>query len=140
MAHKILLKARLILLNEGKVLLMKQKASNGGKYTMVGGTVEDFEFAKISLIRESKEEVGLTLVEKDLKLVHTLHKKKGAVTRIVLYFQAVHWKGEPKALEPKKFKKVDWFDLKELPSPISPTVKHVLHKYMKGVNYSEYSA
>lgn len=140
MAHKILLKARLILLKGDKVLLMKQKSSNGGKFTLVGGTVEDFEFAKISLIRESKEEANILLSEKDLNLVHTLHKKKGEVTRIVLYFQADKWEGEPKAMEQKKFKKVDWFSLKDLPSPISPTVKHVLNKYNKGLKYSEYSA
>ncbi len=140
MAKRILLKARLILVEDDKVLLMKQTNSNGGKFTMVGGTVEDFEFAKISLIRESKEEADISLIEKDLKLVHTLHKKKGQVTRIVLYFQAKDWKGEPKAKETKKFKKVGWYRLNDLPMPISPTVKHVLNKFKKGLLYSEFSA
>lgn len=140
MAKKILLKARLILNHKGKVLLMKQKNSNGGKYTLVGGTVEDYEYAKLSLIRESKEETGISLLEKDLHLVHTLHKKKGAISRIVLYFEAEAWKGKPTAQETWKFKKVEWFELDSLPVEISPTVKHVFSKYKKGINYSEYSS
>ncbi len=139
MANKILLKARLILIHKGKVLLMKQKNSNGGNYTLVGGTVEDYEFAKLSLVRESKEETGIKLFEKDLKLVHTLHKKKGAFTRIVLYFETDAWKGKPIAQETWKFKRVAWFDLERLPVELSPTVKHVLSLYKKGIKYSEYS-
>jgi len=118
---------------------MKQKNSIGGNYTLVGGTVEDFEFAKLSLVRESKEETGITLNEKNLVLVHTLHKKKGPYTRIVLYFETNAWKGKPIAQETWKFKKVSWFDLEDLPTELSPTVKHVLSKYRKGITYSEYS-
>jgi ADP-ribose pyrophosphatase YjhB (NUDIX family) len=34
------LKVRLILFNQGKILLLKQTKLNGGNYTLVGGNVE----------------------------------------------------------------------------------------------------
>jgi len=137
MAQRILLKARLILEYNGMVLLMKQTTENGGKYTLVGGTIENDEFAKSSLIRESKEEADITLKPENLKLVHMLHKKKGPNTRVVLYFKSKNWKGEPNALERKKFKKVEWFPLNKLPESMSPTVRHVFKRYKQGDAYSE---
>ncbi len=137
--HKILLKSRLILEHNGKVLLMQQTSQNGGKYTLVGGTVEDNEFAVKALIREVKEEAGIDIKEESLTLVHTLHKKKGENTRIVLYFKATIWEGRPVTLEREKFKKVAWFALDNLPKSMSPTVKHVFEMYSKGTNYSEFS-
>ena len=68
------IKARLILYHKGKILLLEQTKPNGGNYTLVGGTVEEREFARQALIRESFEEAGIRLREEDLQLVHVLHK------------------------------------------------------------------
>ena len=133
------LKARLILEREdGMILLLKQTTQNGGKYTMVGGFVERKEFAKAGLIRESLEETGIDLREKNLELVHCLHKKRSKDSRIILYFKASKWKGEAISREPHKFKKVAWFHIDALPKNISRTVRHVLTNYRKGTRYSEY--
>ncbi len=134
---KILLKARLIVEDQGKILLLKQTKVKGGKFTLVGGTVEDYEFAKKALIRETKEESGILIEKQDLHLVHTLHKKKNEATRIVLYFKANKWTGKLKLGEPNKFKKVDWYSVDELPKGMSATVRHVLKHYRRGSRYSE---
>ena len=136
---KILLKARLIVENQGKILLLKQTTKNGGKFTLVGGTVEDYEFARKALIRESFEESGIVLKTNDLQLVHTLHKKKDAITRIVLYFKATHWTGKIQSQEPHKFKEVVWYPIDELPKDMSATVRHALKHYRRGSRYSEMS-
>ena len=135
---KVILKARLLLEKDGQILLLKQTSNNGGKYTLVGGTVEIGEYAKAALIRESKEEAGIELQRKNLKLVHTLHKKRVKDTRIILYFRATKWKGEIEALETNKFKKVSWFNKYQLPKNISATVRHVLEKLGEDKRYSEY--
>ncbi len=134
---KIVLKARLLLIKEGQILLLKQTKPNGGNYTLVGGTVEPHELVRESLVRECQEEAGITLKKSDLRLVHTLHKKKLSETRIVLYFAAIRWKGKPKSLEPKKFKSASWKPFKQLPVPMSPTVLHVLQMYGEGIPFSE---
>ena len=136
---KILLKARLIVEDHGKILLLKQTTRNGGKFTLVGGTVEDYEFARKALIRESFEESGIELKTNDLQLVHTLHKKKDEITRIVLYFKATHWRGKIRSQEPHKFKEVVWCPIDELPKDMSATVRHALKHYRRGSRYSEMS-
>jgi len=134
---KISLKARLILYHKGKILLLKQTKPNGGNYTLVGGNVESFEYARKSLIRESYEEAGILLKEKDLKLVHVLHKNSEGSHRVVLYFKAYKWEGDLKARETHKFKEVEWFDLEGLPRNLTGTIRHVLEEYRKGNLYSE---
>jgi ADP-ribose pyrophosphatase YjhB (NUDIX family) len=136
-SSKITVKARLILYHKGQILLLRQTKPNGGNYTMVGGTVESFETARESLIRESKEEAGLVLKPENLHLVHVLHKLKKDQQRIVLYFKAFEWEGKLKAKEPRKFKKTEWFFLDNLPKNLTATVRHVLEEYREGSFYSE---
>ncbi len=134
----ISLKARLILYHKGQILLLKQTKPNGGNYTLVGGNIDSREFARQALIRESFEEAGITLKEKDLQLVHILHKVIGNEHRMVLYFKAYRWEGELKARETHKFREAEWFYLEKLPRNLTETVRLVLEEYRKGQFYSEY--
>lgn len=138
---KLYLKTRLLLEHKGKILLLKQTNRNGGKYTLVGGNVEKYELVKPALVRESMEEAGIELKAKNLRLVHTLLKKKNvSETRIVLYFKALKWGGQVESREPKKFKETVWFPLDDLPKNMSPTVKHFLEQYRIGNPYSEFES
>ena len=134
-----IIKTRLILYDQGRILLLKQTKLNGGNYTLVGGSVESEEFARLALIRESKEEAGIILFEKDLTLVHVMHKVGKKQRRIGLYFKASKWEGKLRALEKDKFKAARWFDLDELPKNLTQTARIVLHSYRKGILYSELS-
>ncbi|MEM6769156.1 MAG: NUDIX hydrolase [Bacteroidota bacterium] len=131
------LKARLLLQHHGSVLLLKQTKPNGGNYTLVGGTIEHKEFAVETLIRESWEEAGILLSRDDLELVHVLHKRSKKEHRIVLYFRAYYYHGEPESREKEKFENVEWWPLKALPKNLTETVKHVLTAYNTGLLYSE---
>lgn len=131
------LKARLILQNHGRLLLLKQTKPNGGNYSLVGGTIERKEYAARTLIRESWEEAGIKLEKNDLELVHVLHKRYSKEHRIVLYFRAYHYKGSPESKELKKFENVEWWPLRELPKNLTGTVRHVLKAYNAGQLYSD---
>lgn len=133
---KVTLKVRLILYYRGKILLLRQTKPNGGNYTLVGGTIEPGETAKACLIRESYEEAGLIIKEKELKLVHVLQKMHKNEQRIVLYFKAYRWEGELKARETHKFKKAEWFSLQKLPKNMTPTVRNVIEHYRHGDPFS----
>ncbi|MFK7808220.1 MAG: NUDIX domain-containing protein, partial [Saprospiraceae bacterium] len=63
---RLVIVVRMFLQQEGKVLLLKQTPKNGGRYTMVGGKIDEKEMAVTALIRESYEEVGITIKEKKL--------------------------------------------------------------------------
>jgi len=134
----ITLKARLILYHKGKILLLKQKKKQGGNYTLVGGTIENREFAIESLIRECQEEAGIVLKEKHLQLAHVLHKRLNNRQRMTLYFKASKWEGKFKIGEPEKFKSVAWFSLDDLPENLTETVRKVLEEYRHGRLYSEF--
>lgn len=134
---KVIIKARLILEKDGKVLLLAQTSENGGKFTLVGGTVENVEFAKTTLIRECYEEVGIKLQPNNLDLVHVLHKKKSKEDRITIYFSTKVWQGTILAKETDKFKGVAWFSIYDLPAKTSPTVRHVMKQFQMGERYSE---
>lgn len=134
-----IIKSRLILYNRGRILLLQQTKENGGNYTLIGGTVEEKEHAKKTLIRESREEAGIILKQENLKLAHVLHKHKNTGHRIVLYFKANKWEGNIQSLEPHKFVKTRWFPLNDLPKDLSPTVAHVLKEYRHGRIYSEFT-
>lgn len=133
----VTLKARLLLIDRGQVLLLKQTKPNGGNYTLVGGTIEANEFATDTLIRESKEEAGIVLRESDLVLAHVLHKRLKKEHRINLYFKALHYEGKLRSREVKKFAKVEWFPINDLPPKVTNSVRQVINKFRQGMLYSE---
>lgn len=134
---KMSLKVRLILFNQGKILLLKQTKLNGGNYTLVGGNVELGETSKEALVRECKEEAGITILESDLRLVHVLQKTGFNNQRLVLYFKAFRWEGELLRNEPLKFRSAEWHDLHKLPKNLTSTIKKVLKDYKEGILFTE---
>ncbi len=133
---------RLILEEKGKLLFLRQTKRNGGRYTLIGGNVEEHEFAREALVREAIEEAAIRVNVEDLTLVHTLHRHKlqKNETLLVLYFKASGFAGIPESMETKKFKDVAWFSPDELPEEVSKPTKHVLECIKKGEIYSEFPA
>lgn len=131
---------RLIVVKDGKMLFLHRTKKNGGGYSLIGGNVEEREFAREALSREAREEAGIDIDPEKLVLVHVLHRhrlKKNLQT-LVLYFQAASFKGEPEALETKKFKDVTWLNIEFLPDSVSKSTRHVLEAIHRGEIYSEY--
>ena len=67
----------LILVKENKILLQK-RANTGyedGNYSLVSGHMDGNETIKQAMIREAKEEAGITISEKDLEISAFLHRK-----------------------------------------------------------------
>ena len=134
---EVVFKARLILYDRGRILLLRQTRGNGGNYTLVGGTVEASEFARDSLVRETREEAGIIISPAHLSLVHVLHKSTKKGHRVNLYFKASKYKGVVQNLEDHKFKAVQWFPINKLPDNVTATVKQALEAYRAGRLYSE---
>ncbi|MCB0527519.1 MAG: NUDIX domain-containing protein [Saprospiraceae bacterium] len=133
---------RLILEENGKMLFLRQTKKNGGRFSLIGGSVEEHEFAREALAREAEEEAGIHVEPSALSLVHVLHrhKLKKDETLIVLYFKASRFHGEPESLEPKKFKDVAWLQVNNLPAEVSKPTLHVLRCIRDNVIYSEFPA
>ncbi len=135
---RVSLTARLLLEHEEKTLYLIRTSENGGGFALPGGTVEREEFTKEALIRESFEEVGITLKKKDLILAHVLHKRLKSSIEIIFFFRATVWQGTPVVKELDKFREIMWLQTDDPPYTLSPVVAFALDKIKKGKIYSQF--
>ncbi len=133
----------LVLFKENKVLLLK-RANTGfgdGKYSVIAGHVEKGENFTDCIIREAKEEAGITLKKEDLKVVHIMHRKTTLQVeneRVDTFFTATKWGGEIINMEPHKCDDLSFFELNNLPKNIIEYIKLVIEDIQNGIYYSEY--
>lgn len=129
----------LLLEREGKVMLIRRYNTgwHDGDYSLPAGHVESGESAIQSLIRESKEEVGVVIERADLELVHVIHRNKTEdnAEYIDLYFKAEKWGGYIR--KGVSCDKIEWFDLDNLPNNIIPVVRYVLEQISENNIYSD---
>ncbi len=129
---------RLLLEYQGQVLFLKQTSKNGGGFTLPGGRVEVFEYAKQALVRETREETGIKIKKNDLQLVHIIHHQMKQTSELVLFFKAEQWFGELKIKEPEKFKKTVWIPYTELPEKMPLILQFAFKQMQQQLVYSEY--
>ena len=131
----------LVLRQESKIFLAKRVNTGyqDGKYSLVAGHVDGNESPKDAMIREAKEEIGITISKANMRLVHTSHQIcDDASERLNMFFEVYDWDGEIINNEPKKCAELTWFSIDNLPENIVPYIAHVLENIKKDKNYSEY--
>ncbi len=130
----------LFLMKDGLILLQRRSNTGfmDGMYGVPAGHVEGKETIVGALIREAKEEIGITLQEKDLKVAHIMHRVS-ADDRVYfdIILTAETWSGEIQNLEPEKHDEVRWFPLNQLPENFIPYFKRSLERMDKGIFFSE---
>lgn len=134
--------ASYLLLRKGEeILLMRRKGSGyyDGWYSVPAGHVEAGELSIDALLRETKEELGITLDKDDVRLVHTMYRTKHDETgdRADLFFEATKWTGEITNTEPHKCDDIQWFPLDALPENMMHHVRVAIKSVEHGVAYSE---
>lgn len=129
-------------MQDGKVLLLRryQTGYRDGDYSLPAGHVEPGESFTKTMIREAKEEIGITLHEEDLKISHIMHRMNEYQDResIDTFFIAEHWTGIPKNMEPEKCDDLSWFPVSDLPKNTIPYIKEAIRNSLQGVLYSEF--
>ena len=90
-----------------------------------------------AIIREAREEAGLTLCEESLELVHVMHRRAGG-ERVSLFFEAGEWVGEAWNMEPHKCDDLGWYAPAEQDADLVPYVRSALENLLCGQPYSEY--
>lgn len=140
-----LITAVYLVLRRGDEVLLLRRANTGyqdGKYSIIAGHLDGDELATEGMVREAKEEAGITVNPKDLKLVHTAHRlsrNQVGQERIDLFFETTEWQGEVTNAEPDKCDDLSWHPINSLPNNMLPFVKLVLTDVAQGINYSEYT-
>lgn len=117
----------LAILRDGKLLLCKRmKAPEAGHWNIVGGKVDHMEPAEIAARREAEEETGLDIGE--IRYLGLTEQRIEADRQhwISLLYVTDDTTGEPQLTEPDKLSEIGWFDLDDLPQPISVFTQTVL--------------
>lgn len=132
--------AYLLLIKDDQILFM-QRANTGyqdGNYGLVSGHFEGGETAKQCIIREAKEEAGITLSPEDLEVVHVMHRYSPTREYIDIYLRAERWSGEIQNMEPNKCTDLRWFNRQNLPKQMIPEVTLALQHIQEHIAYGEF--
>ena len=101
-----------ILFKDGKILLgkrAKHRTSYPNVWDMIGGHCENAETLKQTLIRELREEIGVTPIQ--FEHISTLFDSNNDHTYHV--FVVTDWKDEPVCLQPEEHSMIGWFRINE---------------------------
>ncbi len=125
-----------------QILLHRRKNTGyqDGKWDIAAsGHVDEGETAKMAVVRECAEELGIDVKIKDLSFVHLSHRvsNTGGRTYYDIYFVVNKYHGIPKVIEPDKFSELRWFKIDDLPNEIIDIRKIVLDNYRNNIQYSE---
>ncbi len=140
MRHQIIPASYLVLIKDNKVLLLRRFNTGyaDGNYSLVAGHVEQGETCLQTIIREAKEEAGITITPNQESLKHVMHRKSNGEERVDFYFVVDQWEGNITNNEPSKCDDLSWFDLNNLPQTILPYITHALECIQHKVYYSEW--
>ena len=128
----------LILVRKNKILLLRRVNTGyeDGKYGLPSGHLEKDESITDGLKREVKEEIGVDINTKDLKLVHAMHRKEKDI-RVDFFFEVSKYNGIPINNEPEKCDDLKWFPQDKLPANTVPYVKTAIKNFLEKIIYSE---
>lgn len=143
--HKITPASYIILKSNNKILLSRRYNTwyEDAKYALVAWHVEKWETFTDTVLRETKEEIGIDLDKNSLKVVHIMqrnsHVSLNYHERLDTFFVCEKWSWEIKNMEPNKCSELSWFDIDNLPDDMVEYTRKVLEDYYKNwIFYSEY--
>ncbi len=133
----------LILRRDDEILLLK-RANTGNQdsmFSIIAGHLEKDELGSEAIIREAREETGITIEPNNLKFVHFVQRlpvDDNDEEYIDLFYEASVWQGDVINNEPDKCESLDWFRIDNLPNNTIPLLPIVIKKITNGQMYSEY--
>lgn len=129
----------LIPIKEGKILLLRRQNTGfrDGEYSFIAGHVEKGESFTSAVIREAKEEAGITVREENLKTAHVMHRMSDDSVRVDVFFTVENWEGEITNREPEKCSDLSWFPMDSLPENTIPYIRNVVNYIQEECYYSE---
>ncbi|RZI45419.1 NUDIX domain-containing protein [Rickettsiales endosymbiont of Peranema trichophorum] len=138
----------LILMHGDNIFLSRRAATqkfSPGYWHCVSGTIEDGETPREAITRETKEEIGITLSNPPKLVVTVSVREQDFVNEaqvfdgLSLFFLGTLEEGQiPFNNEPTKQDLIGWFFIRNLPSPIVPSVKFGVTCFVQGQNYGEF--
>jgi len=132
----------LLVLAHGSRVLLALRAGTGyadGQWNLPSGKLEIGEDARSAVIREAREEIGLTLAPEELRLTATVHHRSPTGQgRIGLVFAAAYdpdRHGEPVNAEPHKCAGINWVPVELLPGNTFPYSGAAVAAHLAGESF-----
>lgn len=120
-------------------ILLQRRCNTGymdGKYdSACSGHLEEGESLSMALCREAKEEIGISINEKDLKLVSLIHPYQDNYLNV--FFTTKRYEGTPTIMEVDKCNDLQWFNIKNLPENTITRIRNVIKNIEKGILYDD---
>jgi len=130
----------LVLLNRDAQVLFGRRQNTGfedGAYHVPSGHLEAGESVAAALIREAKEEIGVTIDPEHAEFAHVMHNSSGG-GRVAFFFTVHDWGGIPENREPGKCSELCWFPLDALPEHMIGYCRVALAHIAVGQAFSVY--
>jgi 8-oxo-dGTP diphosphatase len=129
-----------MLIKDGHILLLRRFNTGwmDGWYSLPAGHLDGGETVTSATVREAREETGVEVLQKDLEIVHVMHRKTTNREYIDFFLTASTWQGTPRVAEPDKSDDLQWFPIDSLPENTVESVRHAIECHQIGVNFSEF--
>jgi len=115
-----------LIVENGRVLLVKRiKAPEAGHWNLPGGRVDLFEALETAVIRETTEELGVTIALDGLACLIEMVNIDGQHWVSPVY-RAHIVRGTPQNREPGKASAIGWFSLDDLPQPLGLAARQAM--------------
>jgi mutator protein MutT len=138
--HKLIGDVHLLLSDGQGRVLFGRRANTGyedGAYHLPSGHLEAGESVVAALVREAKEEIGVTIDPGAVGFAHIMHNSSSG-GRAAFFFLVELWEGEPSNMEPDKCDDLAWFALDALPDRMIPYCREALHHIAARRRFSQY--
>lgn len=128
-----------LVLREGSAVLLLKRFQTGwmdGNYSVPAGHLDGNESAVDAMIREAKEEIGITIKREHLRCCHIMHRRKvDGEEAIDFFFECNVWQGELYNAEPHKCNDLRWVRKEEFPANMVPYVKEAFRYIEEDKNF-----
>lgn len=133
---QMIVAVHLVLVKDGQVLLARRKQTgyDDGYYGLVSGCIDGDEPSTQAMIREAKEESGITLRPDWLDCSCVMHRRAVGWEGMCLFFTANNWEGEIQNGEPHKCDDLRFFPIDALPENTIAYVRKGIEETLKGGN------
>jgi len=108
-------------------------------YNVIAWHLDGGEDPRDAMIREAKEEAGISIAKEDLVFANVTHSVTASGKEFIqFYFFCEKWSGEICNLESDRCYEMKFFPLSALPTNTTPYLLRALHLSLDGVVYDEF--